>query len=168
MIKYFAENNLISPHLPGFRPGDSITQLLSINREILRSFVMRLEEGYSLTFQKSLIEFGNEAFNFKLRQNGIYGAMINILKYFLSNRKQRILLRGHCSSWVDIRFGAPQCSILWPLLFLIYINDLSVGLKSECKLFADDTSLFAVVHDVNISKNDRNSDLQKTYEWTYQ
>ena len=43
MIKYFAENNLISPHLPGFRPGDSITQLLSINHEILRSFDMRLE-----------------------------------------------------------------------------------------------------------------------------
>ena len=94
--------------------------------------------------------------------------MINILKDFLSNRKQRIILSCHCSSWADIRFGAPQCSILWPLLFVIYINDLSVGLKSECKLFADDTSLFSVVHDVNISKNDRNSDLQKIYDWTYQ
>ena len=58
-----------------------------------------------------LIEFGNEAFIFKLRQNGIYGAMINILKDFLSNRKLRIILSGHCYSWADIHFGAPQCSI---------------------------------------------------------
>ena len=92
MIKYFAENNLISPHLPGFRPGDSITQLLSINHEILRSFDMRLE------VRGIFLEFGNEAFIFKLRQNGIYGAMIKILKDFLSNRKQRIILSGHCSS----------------------------------------------------------------------
>ena len=74
--------------------------------------------------------------------------MVDILKDVLSNRKQRVILNGQCSSWADIHFGAPQCSIVWPLLFLIYINDLSVGLKSERKLFAVDTYLFSVVHDV--------------------
>ena len=91
----------------------------------------------------------------KLRQNGIYGDMVNILKYFLSNRKQRDIMNGHCFSWADIPFGVSQCFITWPLLFLIHINDLSVGLKSECKLFAEDTCLFSVVHDFIISKKDQ-------------
>ena len=73
-------------------------------------------------------------------------------------------MNGECSSWANIPFGAPQYSIVWPVLFLIYINDLSFGLKSECKLFADDTCLFSVVHDVVISKNDQTV----IYDWMYQ
>ena len=77
--------------------------------------------------------------------------MVNLLKDFQSNRRQKVILNGECSSWANIPFGVPQYSIVWPVLFLIYINDLSFGLKSECKLFADDTCLFSVVHDVAIS-----------------
>ena len=51
--------------------------------------------------------------------------MIIILEEFVSNRKQRVLLNGKCLSWVDIRAGVTQRSILGPFLFLIYINDLS-------------------------------------------
>ena len=90
--------------------------------------------------------------------------MVNVLKGFLSNGKQSVILNGQCCSWADIPFGAPQCSIVWPLLFLTYINDLSVGLESECKLFAEDTCLFSVVHDVVISKNDQTV----IYDWVYQ
>ena len=68
-----------------------------------------------------------------MRQNGICGDLINILNDFLTNRKQRVVLNGQCSSWVDIRAGVLQGSILGPLLFLIYVNDLPNGLKSECK-----------------------------------
>ena len=82
---------------------------------------------------------------FKLRQNGISGYIINILQDFLRNRKQRVLLNGQCSSWADVDAGVPQGSILGPLLFLIYINDLSDSLKSECKLFADATSLWLMI-----------------------
>ena len=56
-------------------------------------------------------------------------------------------MKGQCSSWADVRAGVPQGSILGPLLFFIYLNDLSDGLKSEWKLFVDDSSLFSVVHD---------------------
>ena len=105
---------------------------------------------------------------YKLRQNGICGDLINILNDFLTNRKQRVVLNGQCSSWVDIRAGVPQGSILGPLLFLIYVNDLPDGLKSECKLFADDTSLFSVVHDISTSASDINNDLTLISNWAFQ
>ena len=97
---------------------------------------------------------------YKLGQNSICGNRINILNDFLTNRNQKVVLDGQCSSWVDIRAGVPQVFILVPLLFLIYVNDLPNGLKSKCKLCADDTSLFPVVHDVSTSTSDINNDLK--------
>ena len=93
--------------------------------------------------------------------------MINIINDFLTNRKQRVVLNGQCSSWVDIRAEVPQGSILGPLLFLIYVNDLLNGLKSECKLCADNTSLFFVVNDVNTSASDISSDLKLISDWAF-
>ena len=62
----------------------------------------------------------------------------------------------------------PKAHILGPLLFLIYINDLSDGLSSNAKLFADDISLFLVVPDINTSAIELNSDLRKTNDWAFQ
>ena len=62
----------------------------------------------------------------------------------------------------------PKAHILGPLLFLIYINDLSDGLSSNAKLFADDISLFSVVPDINTSAIELNSDLRKTNDWAFQ
>ena len=62
-------------------------------------------------------------------------------------RKQRTVLNGKSSSWGDISAGVPQGSILGPLFFLIYINDLTENLKCNAKLFADDTSLFTIAQD---------------------
>ena len=73
-----------------------------------------------------------------------------------------------CPCWVDIRAGVPQGSISGSLLFLIYVNDLPNGLKSECKLFADDTSLFSVAHDLNTSASDINNDLKLISDWAFQ
>ena len=69
------------------------------------------------------------------------------------------MLNGQHSSWADVKAGVPQVSILGPLLFLIYINDLPNGLNSNAKLFADDASLFSVVHNITDSANLLNSDL---------
>ena len=76
-------------------------------------------------------------------------------------------MNGQCSSWAGVNACVPQGSILGPLLFLIYINDLSDGLKSECKLFADDASLFSVVNDINASASDLNEDLEKIGNWAF-
>ena len=76
-------------------------------------------------------------------------------------------LNGENSSWQGITSGVPQGSILGPLLFLIYINDLPDGLSSNCKLFADDMSLFSIVHDLTISSSELYSDLAKISEWAF-
>ena len=66
-----------------------------------------------------------------------------------------------------VNASVPQGSILGPLLFLIFLNDLSDGLKSEFKLSADDTSLFSVVNDINTSASDFNEDLEKKGNWAF-
>ena len=86
----------------------------------------------------------------------------------MTKRKQRVVLNGQSSSWTNVKAGVPQGSILGPLLFLIYINDLADGLSSNTKLFADDTSLFSVIHDSVITTLELNSDLSRIKQWTFQ
>ena len=86
---------------------------------------------------------------------------MSILKNLLNNRKQRIVLNGQVSTFTSVNGGVPQGSILGPLLFLIYINDLSNNLSSNVKLFADGTSLFSIIHDINVSAEERNEHLKK-------
>ena len=70
-------------------------------------------------------------------------------------------MNAQCLPLTDVSAGVCQRSIQGLLLFIIYINDLSDGVKSECKLFADDTSLLSVVHDINTSASDLNEGLEK-------
>ena len=87
---------------------------------------------------------------------------------FLKERKQGIVLNGQVSTWKNIYVGVPQCSILGPLLFLIYINDLTEGLTTNVKLFPDDTSLLFVVHNTQTSANDLSKDLKIINNWAFQ
>ena len=77
-------------------------------------------------------------------------------------------MNGQTSDWADVEAGVPQGSILGPLLFLVYINDLPEDLKSNAKLFADDTSIFSVVKDVNSSFNELSNDLSSINKWASQ
>ena len=170
MFEFFIENELISPNQSGFKPGDSCTnQLLAITHEIYKSFDESFEvRGVFLDISKAFDKVWHECLIFKLKQNGISGNLINLLCDFLKNRKQRVLLNGQVSGWPDVKAGVPQGSILGPLLFLIYTNDLSKGLSSNAKLFADDTSLFSVIHDSNTSARELNNDLAKINRWAFQ
>ena len=103
-----------------------------------------------------------------MNQNGISGNLLNIIKDFLSLRKQRFVLNRKYSIWVNIEAGVSQGSILGPLFFLIYINDISDDLASNQKLFSDDTSLFSVVQNINSIRTNLNSDLGKISDWAFQ
>ena len=78
------------------------------------------------------------------------------------------MLNKQVSDWSDVIAGVSQGSILRPLLFLRYINDLSEGLSSNAKPFAYDTSLFSVIHDSSTSALELNSDLAEINRWAFQ
>ena len=171
LYKYVEENKLLSIHQSGFRCNDScVNQLLSIVHNIYKAFdaYPTLEtRGVFLAMSKAFDKVWHEGLIFKLKSVGVSDSLLNLIESFLSNRFQRVLLNGQTSEWLSIKAGVPQGSILGPLFFLIYINDLSDDIVSTVKLFADDISLFSVVHNSNITAKELNKDLQKISEWAY-
>ena len=150
LFEFFIANELISSNQSGFKPGDScINQLLSITHEIYKSFDDGYEvRGVFLDISKAFDKVWHNGLIYKLKQNGVSGDLLNLIIDFLDARKQRVVLNGQYSSWASVKAGVPQGSILGPLFFLIFINDLSDNLISNPKLFADDTYLFSVVQDM--------------------
>ena len=104
---------------------------------------------------------------FKLKQSSISGNLLGTLTDFLKLRKQRVVLNGQLSSWSNIETVVGQGSIFCPLLFLIYIEDLSDGLTTNARLFAN-KSLFSVVDNINLSVTNLNSSLSKINAWVNQ
>ena len=88
---------------------------------------------------------------FKLKRIGVHGQILEWFENYLSERQQSVVIRGQKSEPGYIKAGVPQGSVLGPLLFLIYINDLIDVAGSNIKLFADDTSLYIDFEDVNIA-----------------
>ena len=96
------------------------------------------------------------------------GNILKLIQNYLSNRKQRVVLNGSYSDFSSVESGVPQGSVLGPLLFLIYINDLERNIKSNVKFFADDTMLFSTVKNPELSANDLNHDLGVIHQWAHQ
>ena len=83
---------------------------------------------------------------------------------FLSNRQQRVNVNGSCSDWSNVISGVPQGSVLGPLLFIVYVNDLPEAVPSNIAIFADDTKLYRSI----ITPDDGSilqSDLDQLVEW---
>ena len=105
--------------------------------------------GTFLDISKAFDKVCHEGLIFKLKTYGVEYNFQKLLENYLTDRQQRVILNGRTSSCQNIFEGVLQGSVLGPLLFLIYINDLLDGLTSICKIFADDTFLFLKVIDKN-------------------
>ena len=103
-----------------------------------------------------MIEFGIKVFFLNL--------LLTWFSDYLNDRKQRVVLPGASSSWTSVKAGVPQGSILGPLLFLLYINDIVEDINSSIRLFADDTSLYIIVDDPIQAAEQLNLDLAKIHQ----
>ena len=96
------------------------------------------------------------------------GKLLRLLRNFLANRQQRVVLNGKNSSWLTVTSGVPQGSVLGPLFFLISINDIVEGLQNDIKLFADDTFIFSVAQDKDEAAARLNQNLERVSLWAWQ
>ena len=169
LYKHLSDNELFSSNQSGFRSNDScVHQLIKITHDIYKAFDTNpsLEtRGIFLDLSKAFDRVWHEGLLYKLKNVGVEGNLFDLIYSFLSNRHQRVVLNGQESNWRLIQAGVPQGSILGPLFFLIYINDLPHELKTDAKLFADDTALFSIVQDSLQSASDLNNDLKKINDW---
>ena len=104
---------------------------------------------------------------FKIKTHGVEGEFLLLVKNYQQNCKQKVVLNGQTSEWRKINSGVPLRLVLGLILFLIYINNLPDVITSICKIFADDTSLFSKVRDINKSANELNCNLEKVSNWVY-
>ena len=102
---------------------------------------------------------------YKLKKIGIGGNILNWFNSYLFNRLQRVVVKNKASDFGVIQAGVPQGSVLGPLLFLVYINDLVLNINSDIKLFADDTCLYIDFVHQNDAETILNDDLKTIKEW---
>ena len=145
----------------GFRSGDSTVMQLSY---IVDKIYKALEKGREvravfLDISKAFDRVWHRGLLAKLKSLGVNGPMLIWFESYLSDRKQRVVIDGECSDWQNIQAGVPQGSVLGPLLFLIYINDIVNNISTECFLFADDSLLLDEVESPVDSARKLNCDL---------
>ena len=101
-----------------------------------------------------------------MKNLGVGGTLLNWFESYLKSRQQRVVIEGSCSSWKEVKAGVPQRSVLGPLLFLIYINDIQQNIDSDCFLFADDTMLLEEVFSPQSVAHSLNKDLNYISLWS--
>ena len=140
MFEYFTEDDLISPEV--------------------RVVFLYISKSFDKVWHNGLI--------YKVKENGKKGDLLDTLTNFLDERKQRVILNDQHSTWTNVEARAPQSSILGPLLFLIYINDLPENLVWNPKLLPDGTSLFSVIRNKQSSVQNLNKGLSKINHWAFE
>ena len=169
IIKHMTDNNLFSPYQFGFISGRStVLQLL----HVLKLWTEILDQGGSLDaiycdFMKAFDKVPHKRLIYKAEKYGIKGNIIGWIEAFLNNRTQCVNVNGHKSSSAPVTSGIPQGSVLGPILFVIYINDLPemMSAGSIAFLFADDTKMFRQIkcsNDLAIQQED----VRKAVEWS--
>ena len=164
IVSHMESNNLFAEEHYGFIAGRSCTtQLLEFMEEITEA----LDRGDDvdviyLDFAKAFDKIPHQRLLAKLHGYGIQGKTHEWISDFLSSRQQRVVVNGVYSDWVPVTSGIPQGSVLGPVLFLVYINDLPDELKCLKKLFADDGKVYSPIRniqdEVNMQGNVDNSE----------
>lgn len=150
IVGHLEKNNLLSRHQHGFRSNRScLTQLLE--------YFTEMSDMLDTVPHKRLLA--------KLRAYGITGKILKWIEYFLSNRSQRVCVKGVLSDSLPVLSGVPQGSVIGPVLFLIYINDLLEDVNSNGKLFVDDSMIFRKIKTTQ-DRDILQQDLLRLQEWS--
>ena len=155
--------NLYSDCQHGFRKRRScVTQLL----HVMEDLSLLVENGCDIDviyfdFRKAFDQLPHQRLLSKLASCGIAGNIIKWIADFLSNRCQKVRVGNCYSSKADVLSGIPQGSILGPILFTMFINDLPENISSQCKIFADDSKLYGAANSSDILQNDIKSTVHR-------
>ena len=149
LMDHLASNGLLSDAQHGFRPRRSCTtQLLETIDNWSRMIDQKTPvDVVYLDFRKAFDSVPHRRLLSKLRSYGISGRLLTWIEAFLSDRSQQVALNGCRSNLVPVASGVPQGSVLGPVLFLLYINDLPDVVTSQIKMFADDAKVFSSIAD---------------------
>ena len=101
----------------------------------------------------------------KLKAHGIDCVVLEWIRRWLKDRKQRVILNGETSDWLPVFIGVPQGSVLGPVLFLIYINDIDLNISGEVLMFADDTKVICSIENEEYGET-LQADLDRLMDWS--
>ena len=124
----------------------------------IRVVFFDISKAFDRVWHKGLI--------YKLQNIGITGSLLLWIENYLFSRKQKVLLNVKESVILSINAGVPQGSILDPLFFLIFINDIVAEVGCSIKLFADDTSIYVIIENAQTDANNLNENLTKIQDWS--
>ena len=167
--KHLEENKLVSERQFGFRKGRScVTNLLSYYSRVIDAVQERdgWVDSVYLDLRKAFDKVPHRRLLWKLENmGGVTGKLLTWMENYLQGREMRTVVRDVKSSWKEVTSGVPQGSVLAPLMFLVYINDLGNGLKSYISLFADDAKIMKEIKTLKDCE-DLQKDLDKVHDWS--
>ena len=148
IMNHLDANDILFKHQYGFRSKHSCeTQLLTAIDDFAKAVNNKKQtDACMLDFSKAFDKVPHQRLLHKLEFYGITGDTLAWLKAFLSNRSQQVALNGVLSSPCKVNSGVPQGSVLGPILFLMYINDIADGVQSQLRLFADDCIIYRTIN----------------------
>ncbi len=167
IISFMKLNHLFSNKQYGFSSGRSTTlQLLAV----MEIWTEALDKGYDIDvvymdYMKAFDTVPHRRLINKLQSYVIHSQLIEWIQDFLSGRVQQVSVNNKCSQWSNVTSGIPQGSVLGPLLFLIFINDLPDSVTSEVFLFADDIKIFREIKGEE-DQQDLQQDLTTLEDWS--
>ena len=168
-MAFLEEKEALTTRQFGFRSGRScITNLLSFYSRVID--IVDRKGGWAdcvyLDLKKAFDKVSHNRLIYKLeRYGGVSGKLLTWMRSYLRGRKMKTIVRGVGSQWADVTSGVPQGSVLAPLMFLIYVNDLPDGLVSYINMFADDAKLMRQVRTPE-DEQDLQRDLDLLYDWS--